>query len=181
MPKSRRKIVSTDIYRKKVFIFNLRVDFRSRLTMSSGLALGCGSPPSIISSKARLTLATFSSKTCACAESRKKANKSHGKATQSIVSSKARLTLTTFYSKTCAYEESGKKVNNSLGTATQSIICSKARLTLATFSSKTCACVESSKKSTRALEMQHSIHLQLKGQAHIGHLLFKNLRMRGEL
>ncbi len=91
---------------KIVFIFNLRVDFRSRLTMSSGLALGCGSPPSIISSKARLTLATFSSKTCACAESSKKVNK--------------------------------------------------------------------------AWEMQHSIHRQLKGQAHIGHLLFKNLRMRGK-
>jgi hypothetical protein len=90
---------------KKVFISNLRVDFRSRLTMSSGLALGCGSPPSIISSKARLTLATFSSKTCACAKSSKKVGKSLGRAT---------------------------------------------------------------------------VHGQLKGQAHIGHLLFKKLRMREE-
>ena len=37
-----------------------RVDFRSRLTMSSGLALGLARPASCISSKAKVTLATFS-------------------------------------------------------------------------------------------------------------------------
>jgi hypothetical protein len=103
---------------KKVFISNLRVDFRSRLTMSSGLALGCGSPPSIISSKARLTLATFSSKTCACAKRSKKVNKSLGNETLSIISSKARLTVGTFLSKTCACGENSKKVGKSLGNAT---------------------------------------------------------------
>ncbi len=36
------------------------------------------------------------------------------------------------------------------------------------------------KRLKKASEMQHSIHRQLKGQAHIGHLLLKNLRMHGE-
>jgi len=37
-----------------------KVDFRSRLTMSSGLAFGLASPASCISSKAKETLVTFS-------------------------------------------------------------------------------------------------------------------------
>jgi hypothetical protein len=50
---------------------------------------------------------------------------------------------------------------------------------LATFSSKTCPCAESGKKVGMGLG-KATVNHQLKGQAHIGHLLFKNLRMRGE-
>ena len=68
-------ISSNEILMKRYNVFQLRclylvnklystrrVDFRSRFTMSSGLAFGFGNPASCMSSKANATLTTFSSK-----------------------------------------------------------------------------------------------------------------------
>jgi hypothetical protein len=88
---------------------------------------------------ARLTLASLSSKTCACAESSKKIGKSIGKATvHRQLKGQAHIGHSFFKNLACL--ENSKKANKSLGSSKlqPSSTQQPAKLKFTTFSLKTC-------------------------------------------
>jgi hypothetical protein len=183
MSKSRRKIGSTDIYHKKNIYFQPEGGLQIQVddVLWPRLGLWQASVHHQLKGQAHIRHLLFKNLRMREEYRSKKGRQEPWKCnTPSIISSKARLTVATFFSKTCACAVSSKKVGKSLGSATLHPSSAQRPGSHWPPSRQKPAHVRSGvKRSTKALVMQHSIHHQLKGQAHIGHLLVKNLRMCG--